>query len=291
MVVSSSKPTSSLRRTSKVMALASLGAGALAAVGALGVLPAGAATVHASSTKAHPIKGVNFEAIVFGVGQTNFQVWRAGSVVTVNVAPKTAYSEKGVSGASLASIVVGEKVQVGGTITGTNNIVNAETVTIVPLPSVAFTATVTALGSNTFSVVRGTTPVTVVTSPRTSYTDMGFKSGSFGDLMVGQTVIVHGTTLAPTATAINAMLVQIQPESTGFFATVSTIGDGSFTAYTSYGPVTINVSSDTAISKPGVAGLSLANLSIGERLLLHVDVTSSPTVFNALSVAIMPPRA
>ncbi|HXW78218.1 MAG TPA: DUF5666 domain-containing protein [Acidimicrobiales bacterium] len=273
------------------MALASLGAGALAAVGALGVPPAGAATVHASSTKAHPIVGVNFAAFVAGVGSSSFQVWRAHSLVTVNVAPKTAYSEKGVSGASLANIAIGEKVLVGGTITSALNVVNAETVTIDPFPSVEFTATVTALGSASFSVMRGTTTVTVVTSSRTSYTDPGVKSPTFANLMVGQQVVVHGTTSAPTATAINAMLVQIKPLSTGFFATVSAIGDGSFTAYTAYGPVTVNVSSLTAWSKPGVSGASFSNLSLGARLLLQVDVTPSPSVFNALSVAFVPPKA
>jgi preprotein translocase subunit YajC len=268
------------------MALASLGASALAAVGALGVLPAGASTVHSNSTK-HPIEGVNFAAIVAGVSSTSFQVWRAGALVTVNVASKTAYSEKGVTGASLADIAKGETVLVDGTITGKLSVVNAETVTIRPFPSVEFVATVTALGSGTFTVMRGTTPVTVDVSSRTAYSDPAVKSPTFGTLMVGQQVVVHGTTNAPTDTAINAMLVQIEPMRTGFFGTVSTIGNGVFTVYTANGPVTINVSPKTAFAEPGPVVASFSDLTVGARLLLNVDVTSNPTVFNALSVAIV----
>ena len=274
----------------KVMALASLSVGALAAVGALGVLPAGASTVHASSAKPHPVVGLSFQATVVGVGQTSFTVRRAGSPVTVNVAPKTAYSERGVTGTSFANIAIGEKVQVSGTITRTLNVVNAETITIEPLPSVEFPATVTALGSGTFTVTRGTTRVTVVASSRTAYSEPGVKSPTFANLMVGQGVIVHGTTSAPTATAINAMLVQIQPMSTGFFGTVSTIGNGSFTVFAANGPVTVNVSSRTTFSKPRVAAASFANLQVGERLLLHVDITASPLVVNGLSVDIQVPK-
>ena len=280
----------SSRFSSKAMALASLSAGALAAVGALGVLPAGASTVHANTAKPHPIVGLSFQATVVGVGKTSFTVRRAGSPVTVNVAAKTAYSERGVTGASFNNIAIGEKVLVGGTITGTINVVNAETITIEPLPSIAFPATITALGSATFTVMRGTTPVTVVTSSRTAYSEPGVKSPTFGSLMVGQQIIVHGTTAAPTATAINAMLVQIEPMGTGFFGTVSTIGNGSFTVFAANGPVTVNVSPRTGFTKPGVAAASFANLRVGERLLLHVDITSSPLVVNALWVTIQVPK-
>jgi Domain of unknown function (DUF5666) len=278
----------SSRCSFKVMALASLGASACAVVGALGVLPAGASTAHVSN--AHPIKGVSFTATVVGLGTDSFTVRRAGSPVTVNVAPKTAYSERGVTGASLDNIAVGEKVQVNGTITRTLNVVNAVTITIEPLPSIAFPATVTAVGSGTFTVVRWGTPVTVVTSSRTAYSEPGVKSPTFANLMVGEGVIVHGTTAAPTATAINAMLVQIKPMSTGFFGTVSTIGNGSFTVLGANGPVTVNVSPLTTFSKPGVTAASFADLRVGERLLLHVDTTSSPLVVNALSVSIQVPK-
>lgn len=261
----------------------------IVAVGALGVLPAGASTVHTSNAK-HPIVGLNFQATVVGVAPTSFTVLRAGSPVTVNVFPKTAYSERGVTGASFTNVVIGEKVQVGGTITQKLNVVNAETITIEPLPSVEMAATVTALGSGTFTVMRGTTPVTVVVSPRTTYSEPGVKSPTFANLMVGQRVIVHGTTDTSSATAVNAMLVQVQPISTGFFATVTTIGNGSFTVFAANGPITVNVSSGTAFSKPGVAAASFANLRVGERLLLHVDITSSPLIVNGLSVSIQVPK-
>ncbi len=282
----------SRRWSSRGKALASVGAGVagvIVAVGALGALPAGASTVHASNAK-HPIVGLNFQAKVIGVAPSSFTVLRAGSPVTVNVFPKTAYSERGVTGASFTNVVIGEKVQVGGTITQKLNVVNAETITIEPLPSVEMAATVTALGSGTFSVMRGTTPVTVVVSSRTGYSEPGVKSPTFANLMVGQRVIVHGTTAASSATAINAKLVQVQPVSTGFFANVTTIGNGSFTVFAANGPITVNVSSGTAFSKPGVATASFANLRVGERLLLHVDITSSPLIVNGLSVSIQVPK-
>jgi Domain of unknown function (DUF5666) len=148
---------------------------------------------------------------------------------------------------------------------------------------------VNAVGSGTFMVMRGTTPVTVVSSSRTAYTEPGVKSPTFANLMVGQHVIVHGTTAAPAATAINAVLVQIEPMSTGFFGTVSTTGNGSFTVFAANGPVTVDVSPQTAFTKAGAAA-SFANLQVGERVLLHVDITSSPLVVNALSVSIQVPK-
>ena len=250
------------RWSSRGKALASVGAGvagAIVAVGALGVLPAGASTVHASNAK-HPIVGLNFQATVVGVGHTSFTVLRAGSPVTVNVFPKTAYSERGVTGASFTNMAIGEKVQVGGTITRKLNVVNAETITIEPLPSVEIPATVTALGSGTFTVMRGTTPVTVVVSSRTAYSEPGSEIADVRQSHGWPTGHRSRHNRASTATAINAMLVQVQPISTGFFATVTTIGNGSFTVFAANGPVTVNVSSGTTFSKPGVATASFANL-------------------------------
>ena len=263
----------------KGKALLSLGAVVVTGVGMFGAMGAGAA--------AAPVSGLTFTATVIGVGSGNFTVRRANQAVTVDVSPKTTYSEHGVSTASLSNVLVGERVQVHGSITSNLDVVDAGQVQILAMLPNDFDATISSLGTGNFIALRGTSPINVDISPQTSFSAAG-TAATFSSLAAGDRVIVHGTS-NPGGSVVDAVQIYILSFGTlQFTATVTSVNSGGFTVRRINAPLTVQVSTKTAYSEHGASSPSLANVLIGERVTVHATDTASPSLVKATQVQITP---
>jgi hypothetical protein len=265
----------------KGKALLSLGAVAVTGVGMFGVTAAASAA---------PVTGLNFTATVIGVGPGSFTVRRANQPVTVDVSPTTTYRKQGVSSASLSNVLVGERVQVQGSITSNLLVVDADQVQILAMTPNDFDATVSSLGTGNFIAMRGTSPISVDISPQTSFS-VGGTVATFSSLADGDRVIVHGTS-NPGGSVVNAVQIYILSfGSLQFTATVTQVNSGGFTVRRINAPLTVQVSSKTTYSEHGVSSPSLADVLIGERVTVHATDTASSSVVKAtqVQVAALPP--
>jgi hypothetical protein len=151
---------------------------------------------------------VQFSATVTSVGSGNFMVRRINAPLTVQVSKKTTYSEHGVTSASFANVLIGERVTVNATATASPSVVTATHVQIMGLLPIDISGKVTQVGSGSFVAMRGNSLVTVEVTAGTHYTQRGVKGASLSDIKPGDGVIVHGTS-DPGGTVINAQQVYI----------------------------------------------------------------------------------
>src|SRR6185312_4841731 len=126
------------------------------------------------------------------IGTNSFTVTRGGGKsITVDVSSSTTFSEHGGSSVSCGNLAVGDRVNVGGTLSSTEGVVNGNHVSILPFPHVDFTGTITAIGTNSFTVARGAAnSVTVDVSSSTTYSEHGITGVSFANLAVGERVAI-----------------------------------------------------------------------------------------------------
>jgi Domain of unknown function (DUF5666) len=263
----------------KGKALLSLGAATATAVGFVAITAAGAA--------ATPVSGLTFTAPVIGVGSGSFTVTRANQAVTVDVSPSTTYSEQGAGSASFSNVLIGERVKVTGSITSNIKVVDASHVEVLRLLPNDFDGTVSSLGTGSFMAVRGTSPITVMVSPKTAFS-VGGVAASFASLADGDRVIVHGTS-NPGGTVVNAAQVYVLSfGSLKFTATVTSVGSGTFDVRRINEPVTVEVSAKTAYGESGLRSASFADVKTGERVTVDATDTASPNVLKATHVQITP---
>jgi hypothetical protein len=78
------------------------------------------------------------------------------------------------------------------------------------LLQVDFDARVTAIGTGSFTVLRGTSVITVDVSGQTTYSEHGVTTASFANLAVGERVHVDGTKTASVG-VVDAQHVAIRP--------------------------------------------------------------------------------
>jgi hypothetical protein len=265
--------------THKGKALLSLGAAIATGVGLVAISAPGAV--------ASPVTGLTFTAPVIGVSSDSFTVKRANQAVTVDVSPTTTYGEQGVTRASFSNVLIGERVEVNGQITSNIDVVTANHVEVVPLAPNDFDGTVSTLGTSSFIALRGTSPVTVMISPKTIFT-VGGAAATFSSLSTGDRVIVHGTS-SSSASLVNA--VQIYILSFGhlqFTATVTSVGSGTFTVRRINEPATVQVTSKTTYSETGKTSATFADVKMGQRVTVSADFTGTVNVFKATHVQIVP---
>jgi hypothetical protein len=264
----------------KGKALLSLGAAIATGVGLVGIT--------APSAVATPVVGLTFTAPVIGVASGSFTVRRANQAVTVDVSPTTAYSEQGVSAASLSNVLVGERVDIHGSITSNLEVVDASHVQILSLLPNDFDGTVSSLGMGSFIAMRGTSPVSVMISPKTAITAEGL-TATFSSLALGDRIIVHGTSNT-NGTVVNAVQIYILSfGSLKFTATVTSAGSGSFDVRRINEPVTVQVSPKTTYGESGVTSPNFSYVKMGERVTVDATDTAEPNVVRATHVQIVPP--
>ncbi len=263
----------------KGKALLSLGAAIATGVGLVAISAPGAA--------ATPVAGLTFTAPVIGVSSDSFTVTRANQAVTVNVSPATTYGEQGVTAASFSNVLIGERVEVSGQITSNIDVVTANHVQVLSLLPNDFDGTVSSLGTGSFIALRGSSPVTVMISPKTTFS-VGGAAATFSSLAAGDRIIVHGTSNSG-GSLVNA--VQIYILSFGhlqFTATVTSVGSGSFNVRRINEPVTVQVTSKTTYSEKGKTSPSFTDVKMGERVTVSADDTGTMNVLKATHVQIVP---
>jgi Domain of unknown function (DUF5666) len=263
----------------KGKALLSLGAAIATGVGLIAISAPGAA--------ATPVAGLTFTAPVIGVSSDSFTVKRANQAVTVDVSPTTTYGEQGATSASFSNVLMGERVEVNGQITSNIDVVTANHVEVLPLLPNDFDGTVSTLGTSSFIALRGTSPVTVTISPKTTFS-VGGAAASFSSLASGDRIIVHGTSNSG-GTLVDA--VQIYILSFGhleFTATVTSVGSGTFNVRRINEPVTVQVTSKTTYGEAGKTSATFADVKTGQRVTVSADFTGTVNVLKATHVQIVP---
>ncbi|HTT90107.1 MAG TPA: DUF5666 domain-containing protein [Acidimicrobiales bacterium] len=268
-----------INRNQKGKALLSLGAAIATGVGLVGITAPGAA--------ASPVVGLTFTAPVIGVGSGSFTVKRANQAVTVDVSPATTYSEQGLTAASFANVLTGERVEINGSITSNIEVVDANHVQVMPMLPNDFDGTVSSLGSGSFIALRGTSPVSVMISPKTTFS-VGGVAATSSSLANGDRIIVHGTTNTG-GTIVDATQIYILSfGSLHFTATVTSVGSGSFDVRRINEPVTVQVSSKTTYGESGVRSASFADVKTGERVSVSATDTATTNTLKATHVQITP---
>jgi Domain of unknown function (DUF5666) len=264
----------------KGKALVSLGAAIATGVGLVGITAVGAA--------AAPVVGLTFTAPVIAVGSGDFTVKRANQLVTVDVSPTTTYGEQGVTSASFSNVLIGQRVEINGSITSNLEVVNANHVQIMPLPPNDFDGTISSLGTDSFIALRtGASSVNVMLSPKTTFSVGGVAATSMS-LANGDRVIVHGTSNSD-GTIVNAVQIYILSfGSLQFTSTVTSVGSGSFDVQRINEPVTVEVSSKTTYGESGLRSASFADVKIGQRVTVSATFTATTNVFKATHVQIKP---
>ncbi len=173
---------------------------------------------------------------------------RAGSPVTVEVFPHTAYSEAGKTGVSFMNIQPGDRVKVQATLTSSTTTLNALQVQIETFPTITFNATVTSLGSTSFAAVRPSgVPINVEVSTGTVFKEAGVGAPTLSDVVVGQSLTVRASMTTSTK-VVDAQQIQIRPFPGIYFnAKVRSIGEKSFQVFSSkaLGAMTVDVTSST----------------------------------------------
>jgi Domain of unknown function (DUF5666) len=268
-----------INRNQKGKALLSLGAAIATGVGLVAVAAPGAS--------ASAVVGLTFTAPVIGVSSDSFTVKRANQSVTVDVSPTTTYGEQGVTSASFSNVLIGERVEINGSITSNLEVVNANHVQVMPMLPNDFDGTVSSLGTGSFIALRGTSPVNVMISPKTTFS-VGGKAATASSLADGDRVIVHGTSNTG-GTIVDAVQIYILSfGSVQFTATVTSVGSSSFDVRRINEPVTVQVAPKTTYGDSGVHSPSFADVKIGERVSVTANFTATNNVVKATHVQITP---
>ena len=128
---------------------------------------------------------------VASLGTGSFTLTQGVATITVDVAPTTTYTDAAVSAASVATLAVGSRVAVQGTLASTN-LVDASAVRILQARPLV-RGKVASLGTGSFTLTRGVATITVDVAPTTTYTDAAVSAASFATLAVGTRVAVLGS--------------------------------------------------------------------------------------------------
>lgn len=264
--------------------LADLAVGDLVRVS--GKSSASARSIEALRVSILQVRLASFDATVKGLGTGKFTVLRNNATLTVNVNSSTTYSVLGIS-ASFSDLLVGEHVHITAKQTASAGVFTALHVSILAFPTTTFNATVTAIGSGSFSAVRDRTPITIELNGATVLSEAGLASVSFASLAVGDHVTVNAKTTASAGT-FDALQVSILPfPVVSFDATVTAIGSGNFKAAKFGSSVTVNVTNATSFSQTGLASVSFANLAVGEHVAVIAKTTAIAATYSASHVSIL----
>ena len=128
---------------------------------------------------------------VASLGTGSFTLTRGVATITVDVTSSTTYTDRAVSAASFATLAVGTRVAVQGSLAGTDQ-VDASAVRVLP-PRPLVRGKVASLGTGSFTLTSGVATVTVDVAPSTTYVDASVPTASFATLAVGTRVAVLGS--------------------------------------------------------------------------------------------------
>jgi hypothetical protein len=180
---------------------------------------------------------------------------------TITVGSSTTITKAG-QAAKVSDVIVGDVIRIAET----RNADGSYTITRIDIvvPQVAGTVSAVDADSITISGRNGTT-TTVRTSASTTY-HVGKTDGSRSDVKVGSAIVASGTKAADgslDATSVTVMLPRAAGKVTAKTATTITITGPNGTTQT------VNVSSSTTYNVAGANGGSLADVSVGMRIVVE----------------------
>ena len=141
-----------------------------------------------------------FGATVTAMASGSFSAVRDRTPITVDLNSATVFNEAGLASVSLANLAVGDRVTVNAKTTASAGTFDALQVSILPFPVVSFDATVTAVGSGSFTAAKFGSSVTVNVTNATHFSEARLASVSFVNLAVGERVAVIAKSTAKAAT-------------------------------------------------------------------------------------------
>jgi hypothetical protein len=210
------------------------------------------------------------------------------TTVTVDVTTGTFYREPGQSTPGLGGVMVGDKVEVTGTPSGTATI--TASLVVVPLATDAGMVATTSSGGFTLTVEEGwgaltktSTTIDVTVTSTTIYREPGQSTPGLGGVMVGDNVEVAGP--QGGAGALTALVVVV-PLVTDI-GTVSSPSSGGFTLTTAKSTtVTVDLSATTTkFRERGVSSPGPTNILTGDTVTVTGTQAGATTV-DALLVVI-----
>jgi hypothetical protein len=209
-----------------------------------------------------------------------------GTTWTVDVTGSTTYTDSAVTSPTFADVAVGDELFVYGTTTATDT-VSATNVTIMVKPVVVGTVATTPSGDTfTLTAWKGQTWTVTVTGS-TAYTERGVTSPTLSNVVVGDEVVVYGTSTGTDAVAATSVVIIERPIVQGTVASVTTSPTDSFTVMAKKGQTwTVTVTGSTTYTECKVTSPSFANIAVGDGVVVFGISTATDAV-TATSVAIM----
>jgi hypothetical protein len=180
---------------------------------------------------------------------------------TITVGNSTTIT-KGGQAAKVSDVAVGDVIRFAET----RNADGSYTITRIDIVVPQVGGTVTAVGADTITITgRNGTTTTVRTSASTTY-HVGKTDGSRSDVKVGSAIVASGTKAADgslDATSVTVLEPRVSGKVTAKTATTITIAGPNGTSQA------VNVSSSTTYNVAGANGGSLADVSVGMRIVVE----------------------
>jgi hypothetical protein len=211
-----------------------------------------------------------------------------GNTWTVDLTGSTTYTEHDVTSPDFSDVAVGDDVVVFGTSTGTDT-VTASSVAIMQRPVVrgtVATAPASSTGSFTVTAWKNQT-VTVDLTTFTTYTERAVTSPDFSDVVVGDDVVVLGTSTGTNTVTASSVAITQRPVVQGRVATAPASATGSITVTTRNNQTwTVDLSGSTTYLEHGVSSPTYTDVAVGAEVVVYGTSAGSNTV-DASSVVIM----
>ncbi len=173
---------------------------------------AGTNTVDAARVRVLPALPVTSGTVAStsSLSAGSFTLTRGAATITVTVSSATTYLDHGVSAPTVANVTAGERVEVFGSVSGTNA-VDATKIQVLPArPVVTGTvASTVSPSSESFTLTRGAATITVTVSSATTYLDHGMSLATVANVTMGEHVAVFGTVSGTNA--VDASQVRAVP--------------------------------------------------------------------------------
>jgi hypothetical protein len=227
--------------------------------------------------------------VVESIADSGFGLASENGSVTVLVGPRTRFRIPGVEDAGLNDLSVGDHVIAGGQ-RDADGIFHALVVALVPADAaVSIAGVITAVGADsiTMRTQRGTVPVLV--DRDTVYFVRGVENASLEDLAAGMkalskvVVLEDGSLLARRISAARPRPIRLRGQ-------VTSVGARTFEVRTGDGEeVEVTVDEETDFRIPGVDSATIADLSVGDRIVARAVVKEEGLIL-AEYVAVVPGR-
>lgn len=255
-------------------------------------------TINATVVDILPSPKVVAWGTVQSIGMTSFALQRLGGETwTIDFGDSTKFvsaanqtSPTAVTPATSSDLAVGDSVRVFATKTTTAGTLNALVVVILPQQLVRANGYITSIGTDNFTVLHAQTNVTVDVTNLTRYHVPGIPKATFGDLAVGDPVLVGGTTTSVAGTIDADIVSVVTKRAHAILGEVSSVGTGEFTVVHRQANLNVDVTTNTKFFELANGSATFSDLATGDRVLLSLTYTSTAGTVDANWVLIFQPK-